>query len=137
MCCPRSYDQHSAVGYVAMARDADRLGISLNIVDASPEELDELTAALRRELLQLDVDGVDRPSGGPAPDGARGVDLAAVGQLFVELGSAAPILGNVVEVIKAWASRSPNRTAKLTLDGDTLEINGMSEHEQHVVVRDW
>ena len=120
-----------------MARDAGQLGISLNIVDASQEELDALTAALRRELLQLDVDGVDRPSGGPAPDGARGVDLAAFGQLFVELGSAAPVLGHVVEVIRAWASRSPNCTAKLTLDGDTLEITGLSEHEQQVVIRDW
>jgi hypothetical protein len=121
-----------------MTDDHGQLAINLEAGDdVSPFELEELTAAVRRELLQLDVESVDRVSGGPAPDGTRGIDVAAIGALLVNLSKATPVLGQVVDVIQAWAARSPNRTVKLTLDGDTLELNGMSEDEQRRVVRDW
>ena len=121
-----------------MTDDQGQLAINLEAGDdVSPFELEELTAAVRRELLQLDVESVDRVSGGPAPDGTRGIDVAAIGALLVSLSKATPVLGQVVDVIQAWAARSPNRTVKLTLDGDTLELNGMSEDEQRRVVRDW
>ena len=59
-----------------------RLEIDLQVrEDVSPLEVDQLTAAMRRELLQLDVEGVDRVSAGPPPPaprvstcGHRGVD---------------------------------------------------------------
>jgi len=121
-----------------MTDDQGQLAINLEAGDdVSPFELEELTAAVRRELLQLDVESVDRVSGGPAPDGTRGIDVAAIGALLVSLSKATPVLGQVVDVIQAWAARSPNRTVKLTLDGDMLELNGMSEDEQRRVVRDW
>jgi hypothetical protein len=121
-----------------MDEDFGKLEINLQVDDdISPLEMEELTAAMRRELLQLDVQSVDRLSGGPAPAGAKGVELAEIGALLVSLGKATPVLGQVVAVIQAWAARSPNRTVKLTLDGDSLELNGMSEREQHQVVKDW
>ena len=121
-----------------MGDDPNKLEINLHVDDdISPLELEELTAAMRRELLQFDVDSVDRVSAGPAPAGSRGIDVAAIGALVVSLGKATPVLGQVVEVIRAWAARSPQRTVKLTLAGDTLEVGGMSESEQHQVIRDW
>lgn len=121
-----------------MIEDASQLEVNLHIDDdVSPLELEELTAAMRRELLLLDVQSVDRVSGGPAPEGAKGIELAAIGALIVNLGKATPVLGQVVEVIQAWAARSPNRTVKLTLAGDTLELGGISASDQHVVIKDW
>ena len=121
-----------------MDPDDNKLDISLDAGEgASAAELDELTAALRRELLRLDVDRVDRPSAGPAPADARGVDLAIVGQLIVEFGKAGPILAQVIGVVQAWAARSPQRTAKLTIGDDTLELTGMSEADQHKVIGAW
>lgn len=121
-----------------MNEDLSQLEINLSIDDdISPLELEELTAAMRRELLQLDVQSVDRVSAGPPPDGAKGIELAELGALIVSIGKATPVLGQVVSVIEAWAARSPNRTVKLTLDGDTLELDGVSEREQRQVVRDW
>jgi hypothetical protein len=106
--------------------------------DVSPLEVDQLTAAMRRELLQLDVEGVDRVSSGPPPAGAKGVELAAIGALIVSLGGVAtPILAQVVEAVRAWTARGPDRTVKLTLDGDILELGGMSEQDQHKVISDW
>jgi hypothetical protein len=121
-----------------MDEDSTQLAINFSVDDdVSARELEELTAAMRRELLQLDVMAVDRVSGGPAPDGAKGIELAQIGALIVSLGKATPVLGQVVEVIQAWAARSPNRTVKLTLDGDTLELNGVTESQQHLVIKDW
>jgi hypothetical protein len=65
------------------------------------------------------------------------VDIAVLGQLIVELGQVGPILGQVVAVVQAWAARSPQRTAKLSIGGDTLELTGMSEADQHRVIGEW
>jgi len=121
-----------------MDEDLGQVEINFSIGDdVSQLELDELTAKMRNELLQLDVASVDRLSTGPAPDGAKGVDLAAVGALIVSISKATPVLGQVVEILQAWAAREPNRTVKVTIDGDTLEINGVSQKDQHVVIKDW
>jgi hypothetical protein len=121
-----------------MDEDQGALEVNLHVDDdVSPLELEELTAAMRRELLLLDVQSVDRVAGGPAPAGAKGIELAEIGALIVNLGKATPVLGQVVEVIQAWAARSPKRTVKLTLAGDTLELGGISASDQHMVIKDW
>lgn len=121
-----------------MPEDQGQLDISLEIdEDISPLEYEELTEAVRRELLRLDVESVDRIPAGPVPEGARGIDLSALGALIVSVGQSAPVLGQVVEVVRAWASRSPKRSAKITLGGDTLELSGLSERDQRLVIRDW
>ncbi len=121
-----------------MDAEASRLEINLQVDgDLSPFDMDAITAAVRRELLLLDVQSVDRVSSGPAPGGARGIDLAAIGALIVSLGETAPVLAQVVEAIRAWTARSPSRMVKLTLQGDTLEVGGMSESDQHRVIKEW
>jgi hypothetical protein len=121
-----------------MPEDLDQLDISLEIDDdISPLEYEELTEAVRRELLQLDVESVERIPAGPVPEGARGLDLSALGALIVSVGQSAPVIGQVVEVVRAWAARSPKRSAKLTICGDTLELSGLSERDQRLVIRDW
>jgi hypothetical protein len=121
-----------------MPENPGQLSVNLQVDDdIGPLEYEELTAALQRELLQLDVSAVDRVPAGPVPEGARGVDLAALGELIVKFGESAPVLGQVVEVIRAWASRSPKRTATLTIGDDKLELSGLSEKDQRLVIRDW
>lgn len=121
-----------------MDEDLSQLEIKLQVDDdISPLEMEELTAAMRRELLKLDVQSVDRVSGGPAPEGAKGVELAELGALVVSFGQAVPVLGPVLAAIRAWTARSPTRTVKITLDGDTLEVGGISEGEQRRVIKAW
>jgi len=120
-----------------MSADSDRLVLEFDVGDSSSRQLEEMTSAIRHQLLELDVASVERPPRGPAPDGTRGIDVGAIGSLIVELGKATPVLGLVVDLIRAWAARSPDRTVKLTIGGDTLEIAGLSELDQHIVIRDW
>jgi hypothetical protein len=122
-----------------MTQEADRLEVQLELDDgASPEEIERLTAAMRRELLQLDVAAVDRVPGEAAPEGAKaGLEIAAVGALMVTLGNAGSTLEQIVATMRSWVSRSSDRTVKLSLDGDTLEVGGMSEEDQRHVIDAW
>jgi hypothetical protein len=112
------------------------VGLQLGEEGADAERLDALTGRLRQELLQLDVDDVQRAAAGPAPDGARAVDVAAIGALVVSIGSTAVGLKDVVSVVRGWLSRGDGvrRTVKIQIDGDALELSEVSITEQDRLV---
>jgi hypothetical protein len=111
------------------------------VLDAGPDydadELLALTQRLRGELLELDVDDVAPASHGEAPAGAKGVELLALGGLIVQFARNAPVLRSVVDTTVAWLSRQQARSVKLTLDGDTLEVTGVSSDEQSQLIEQW
>jgi len=108
-----------------------RLDIELE-PDADEAELELAAAQLRQELLELDVDAVERPSGGSAPPGARGVEVGVLGTLLVAAGKGA--IGAVLHTIQAWVARRSSRTVKITLDGDSIELTNASEDEQRRLI---
>jgi hypothetical protein len=113
------------------------LGIQLGVgPDDDAEEVAEATLQLRHELLELDVDAVELPKTGEAPPGTRAVELAALGALAVTVAKS-QLLGPVVAAIRAWLAASPQRSIKLELDGDTLELTGLSSNEQRRLTDEW
>jgi len=104
--------------------------------DDDAEQVAEATLRLRRELLDLDVDAVELPSGGEPPPGTRAVELAALGALAVTLAKS-QMLGPVVAAVRAWLAGSPQRSIKLELDGDVLELTGLSSNEQRRLTDEW
>ena len=111
------------------------------VVDAGPdsdaEELAELTRRLRGQLLELDVDTVEPATGGEAPAGSKGVELLAIGGLVIQFAMKSEVLKSVVDATTAWLGRQQGRSVKLTLDGDTLEVTGVSSDEQRRLVDLW
>ena len=111
------------------------------VVDAGPdsdaEELAELTRRLRGQLLELDVDAVEPATGGEAPPGSKGVELLAIGGLVIQFAMKSEVLKSVVNATTAWLGRQQGRSVKLTLDGDTLEVTGVSSDEQRQLVDLW
>lgn len=113
------------------------LGIEVDLgPEADAEQVAQATLQLRRELLDLDVDSVELPAGGQPPPGSRGVELAALGALLVGI-SQSQLLGPVVAAIRSWLGSSPQRSIKLELEGDTLELTGISSAEQRHLVDEW
>jgi hypothetical protein len=104
--------------------------------DADAEEIAEATLQLRRELLDLDVEAVELPRAGEPPPGTRAVELAALGALVVTVAKS-PLLGPVVAAIRSWIGGGPERTIKLELDGDVLELSGLSSTEQRRLTDEW
>jgi hypothetical protein len=105
--------------------------------DDDAEELAELTQRLRGELLELDVDAVELAAWDHAPEGAKGLELLGVGALVVQFALRPQILTSVVDATVAWLGRQRNRTVKLTLDDDSLEVTGVSTREQQRLIELW
>jgi hypothetical protein len=105
--------------------------------DSDAEELAELTRRLRGQLLELDVDAVEPATAGEAPAGSKGVELLAIGGLVIQFAMKSEVLKSVVDATTAWLGRQQGRSVKLTLDGDTLEVTGVSSDEQRRLVDLW
>ncbi|HEX2322729.1 MAG TPA: hypothetical protein VHJ18_27440 [Streptosporangiaceae bacterium] len=120
-----------------MSTDLAKLGISLmSAQDADAEAVAEATRQLRREILELDVDSVDSPRTEAPPLGSRAVDVTALGALVVTIAQT-PLLGEIVEAARSWLARSRQGTIKLELDGDVLELTGISSDEQRRLTDEW
>jgi hypothetical protein len=114
-----------------------KLGISVTIgPGADADDVAEATLQLRRELLDLDVEAVELPRAGEAPPGSRAVDVAALGTLAVTLAQS-PLLASVVAAVRSWLAVSRQRSIKLELGGDVLELAGVSSDEQRRLTDEW
>jgi hypothetical protein len=111
------------------------------VLDAGPdydaEELRGLTQRLQGELLELDVDSVALGSEGEAPEGAKGADLLTLGGLVVQFALNPAVLRALVDTTVAWLGRQSARSVKLTLDGDMIEVQGVSSKDQSRLVEQW
>jgi hypothetical protein len=105
--------------------------------DARPEECARLTQRLRTELLDLYVHAVEPAAGGRAPEGAKAGELLSVSELVVVLSLQRHLLRAVVDTVAAWLTRERARGAKLIIDGDTLELTGVSAKELRELVEPW
>src|SRR5918994_236322 len=102
--------------------------------DADNEELERLTDQLRGELLQLEVDSVRRPQAGEAPPGAKVGGVLAIGALIVELARSSAVLTAVVGAVQSWVGSRRDRSVKLQLDGDSIEVTGISPSDQRKLI---
>ncbi len=108
--------------------------LKIEILDpeADDKELNELTESLRQDLLALDVDSVSRPRLAPAPEGSKGLDVAAVGAILVALKSSVDVATQVVSAVRSWMHRTKGstQTLKLTMNGQTLELSSATVDQQ-------
>ena len=105
--------------------------------DADAEELAELAGRLRAELLDLDVDDVRQPARGEAPEESKGAGWLTAGELVVQLVASAQALMSIIAGVRSWLGRNSARSVKLTLDGDALEVSGVSSAEQDRLIDLW
>jgi hypothetical protein len=99
-------------------------------------ELAEATSRLQRELLELDVESVEPASGGESPSGVRAVDIVALGTLIVTLAKS-EVLAAIVSAVRSWLGGQRGRSVKLEVDGDVLELAGVSSAEQRRLSDEW
>ena len=101
------------------------------------EELEELTRQLREELLELDVETVDFVKAGELPVGAKAGDPVTWGQLLIALMASGGAITTLITCIQSWLARSDRRSVTLEIDGDKLEVTGISSKEQQELVDRW
>lgn len=122
---------------VGMQEQPATLGVQIAVgPESDAEEVAEATLQLRRELLDLDVEAVELPRAGEPPPGTRAVEVAALGALLVTVAQS-QLLTPVVAAVRSWLAGSPRRSIKLELDGDVLELTGVSSKEQRRLTDEW
>jgi hypothetical protein len=99
------------------------------------EELDELVRDLRDELLALDVLTVEQAAAELPPNSKAGE--ATTGTLLVGLVSSGALLGAIASLVQSWLTRTGQRGVKLELDGDALEVTGISSRQQQELIGMW
>ncbi len=119
---------------------SDDMVVDLYDEDLDPAEVEQLTLALRRELLDVtEVEDVAHAQAGPAPPGSRAIGLAEIGSLIVTVKPTVEALVKVVGVLRGWmASRKASGTKKqstmrITVNGQTLELTPTAEQQQALV----
>ena len=130
--CPRRQEGSS------LNTDSAQLELS---VDAGPgldaDELERLAGSLRTELLELDVHAVEPATRGTAPDGTRAVEAIVVGALVVRLARSSESLAALAHTVRSWLALRPEQRVRIELDGDVLELTGVSDDERDRLVDAW
>jgi hypothetical protein len=94
-----------------MSENAAQLMVEVVLDGGDTDELDALTRQLWMEMEELNIDSIERVSGGPAPQGTKAVDMAAIGQMAVTLAPA--IIPPLFELLKSWVERKPSTPVKI------------------------
>jgi hypothetical protein len=130
------FGAHTWIRGRRMTDATTRLTLRVSDERADPQELDELTAGLRRELLSLDVDSVEPLRAGDPPAGTRGMDLTMLGVLVTTIATP-ELLASVVAAVGAWLAGRGQRAVKVEVDGDVLELTGLSSRQQQQFIDEW
>jgi hypothetical protein len=117
---------------------AAQVHVGVGEAGSDDERLEELALRLREELLALEVESVRPAVAGEAPPGSRSALAGLAGVLTVSLQPTIATIGAVVAVVRDWLHRSGGqRTVRIEIDGDTLELGGASAEVQQRLVDDW
>ncbi len=106
-------------------------------IETGPEADAEELAALAVQLLELDIESAEPATVGPAPPGTRASEILIAGALTVMLAQSPGLLTAIVETMKSWVALSGERSVKLELDGDVLEVNGITRSDQRELIQAW
>ena len=102
-----------------------------------PEEIERFTQQLREELTELDVEAVDLVRAGETPAKAKVGDPITWGTLLLTLAASGGVITTVINVLQSWLTRQERRSISLEIDGDKLEIKGISSKEQQRLINEW
>lgn len=103
--------------------------------EADAEELAMLAVDLRELLLELDIESADRLTRGQAPPGTRSGEMFVAGALTVMLAWSKELVTKFLESVQSWVSFAAGRSVKIELDGDSLELHGLTREDQRRLIQ--
>jgi hypothetical protein len=113
---------------------ADRVELRLEILSPEPDE-DE-TLALRRELLDLDVDDVRQIGSGAVPEGAKGVEALVAGTLVVTLSQEAvkALVATAVDWLRRRRGGGGADGVRIQIGDDVLALRDPTSPEDRALI---
>lgn len=115
------------------------INVDLQLVpseDVDEEEAERLKISLMREIRTSDMATPTEVRRDKAPNHTKaGPEALEAGTILVSL---APVsLAALVRLVQAWLSERGQRKVKVTLDGDSLELQGASSAESRAIANAW
>ena len=104
---------------------------------ADEEKKEKATRQLREELMELNIESVDFVSAGKVPGKAKAVDLVIWGKLLMTLAASGGVLTTLIGAVQSWLTRNNQRSIILDVNGNKLEIKGISSDEQTRLANEW
>jgi len=101
------------------------------------EELEKHTLQLKKELIELDVEAVDFVSAGESPEKVKAGDPITWGTLLLTLAASGGVLTSLISALQSWLTTRDRRSVTLEIDGDKLEVAGISSEEQRRLIDAW
>ncbi|MFH5833005.1 hypothetical protein ACG2F4_10105 [Halalkalibaculum sp. DA3122] len=100
--------------------------LQVSTEDGDPDEIDQLTRQLLRELREEEVESAELAKQGELPAGAKSVEAVTLGAIIMAvLPKAVP---KVIELLQAWIERGSGRIVKFKgeIGGEQVEFEGNS-----------
>lgn len=107
------------------------------MTDADDEEVEHVTQRLRKEILDLDVEDVNLVKTGELPKGARSGEVVTLGSLLVTFAASGGVLSSLINTVQSWLRRNEGHNITLEIDGDKLEVTGISSQTQQQLIDQW
>ncbi len=103
--------------------------------EADAEEIERLGRQLRSELAALDVDHIVPLTMAEPPQGAKAGEVASLLEWLVTMSGSGGVLVTVVATLQDWLGRrGAAHKVKLTIDGDSLELDGATPTERSELI---
>lgn len=101
--------------------------------DVDDNELDELSVALRRRLLEdLDVSAANQVESVSIPDNVKSADITTLGALVLTL---SPItLRSMIRLVQEWLKHRPVRTVRVVIENDSIEVTHLTDADQRRLI---
>ena len=114
------------------------LSLRINpISEVEDKEFEDVAQRLRKDILEVDVEGVDLIRTQESPAGARSGDVLSLGSLLITLVSSSGVLPSLINTVQSWLKRNEGHSITLEVNGDKLEVTGISSLRQQQLIDRW
>ena len=118
--------------------DDIKLQVTVNKVENDTNtEIAKLSKQLRIELLKLNVKDVDYLREENSAEGAKTGNVISWEILVITLAASGGVITTFINFILGWVKRNEGRTVTLELNGNKLEVTGLSISEQKELIDVW
>src|SRR5262249_47953981 len=119
---------------------SDQVKLDVQLVPSTSADarvVEQQTADLVRELREVRGVAVERATT-EAPEGAKGLDVAAIGSLLVSFaGPPGAAIAAVAAVLKAWVGRDQGRKIRVKIGDREIEIDGASPEAEKKLIAEF
>lgn len=103
----------------------------------SNDDITKLSQQLRKDLLSLNIKNVDYLRKENLANGTKTGAIISWETLIITLAASGGVITTLVNFILGWVKRNEGRSVILELNGNKLEVSGLSASEQQELIETW